>query len=85
MEDRGARVVPTDLILISVGLAAALMNAFLGHDSKAGWRLRRSGRLGGWEGGVGAGFAKRILCLDSVVVRVYLLRELSVQVNRGSK
>lgn len=39
---------------------------------------------GGWEG-VGAGFAKRILCLDSVVVRVYLLRELSVQVNRGSK
>lgn len=50
VEDRGARVVPTDLIFISVGLAAALMNALLGHDSRAGYRRRRSGlrwRVGG--------------------------------------
>lgn len=82
VEDRGARVVPTDLIFISVGLAAALMNALLGHDSRAGYRRRRSGLR--WAGGrkVEAGFPKRILCLDNVVVRADLV---SVQVDRGSK
>lgn len=50
VEDRGARVVPTDLLFISVGLAAALMNALLGHDSKQAAgdaAVAYDGRVGG--------------------------------------
>ena len=61
-------MVPTDLILISVGLAAALMNALLSHDY-----LSRLEAVPQWltvdgqmRGMVEIGFRKRILWLGRV-------------------